>query len=408
MTTPRTVLAAHPGAELFGSDRMFRESVAGLIDGGSRVVVAIPTNGPLIDELRSLGADVVIAPGLVLRKALLRPSGWIRLIRETFRGLGSAWRIMRRVRPDAVYVSTITIPLWPLIARLRRASVISHVHEAEASGNALVNRLLYLPHLLSDEVLVNSRFSQATIRHVLPNLAARTEVVLNGVVGPTSPSPLRAGPDGALRVLYMGRLSPRKGPDLVISAAALLAGDGVPVDVTLVGDTFPGYEWFGEQLRLQAESAPERMSVRFAGFQPDVWSFVADTDVVVVPSRIDEPFGNTAVEAVLGLRPVVVADTSGLREAADGYTTARMVPVNEPAAISDQLRAITESWASVRADVERSRAEALRRHAPESYRAAVRRHVERAVRSGSTSADGFRRRGSARRDRPGTSARDTT
>lgn len=396
MTAPRTVLAAHPGAELFGSDRMFRESVAGLIDGGARVVVAIPTNGPLIDEIRSLGAEVVIAPGLVLRKALLRPSGWMRLIGETFRGLGSAWRIMSRVHPDAVYVSTITIPLWPLIARLRRTPVISHVHEAEASGSALLNRLLYIPHLLSDEVLVNSRFSQATIRHVLPNLASRAEVVLNGVVGPASPRPLRADPDGALRVLYMGRLSPRKGPDLVLSAAALLARDGLPVDVTLVGDTFPGYEWFGDQLRLQADNAPEHMSVTFAGFQPDVWSFVADTDVVVVPSRIDEPFGNTAVEAVLGLRPVVVADTSGLREAADSYTTARMVPVDEPAAISEQLRALTESWSAVRADVEDSRAEALRRHAPESYRAAVRRHVERAVRSGSRRADAPRRRGRTR------------
>lgn len=382
---------------MFGSDRMFRESVAGLIEGGARVVVAVPAAGPLISELRSLGAEVVIAPGLVLRKALLRPSGWMRLIRETFRGLGSAWRIMRRARPDAVYVSTITIPLWPFVARLRHVPVISHVHEAEASGSDLLNRLLYLPHMLSDEILVNSRFSQATIRQVLPRLASRTEVVLNGVVGPATPTPLRAGPDGALRVLYMGRLSPRKGPDLVISAAALLAREGVPVEVTLVGDTFPGYEWFGEQLRRQAESASDHVSVTFAGFQPDVWAFVANADVVVVPSRIDEPFGNTAVEAVLGLRPVVVADTSGLREAAGSYATARMVPVDEPSAISDQLRALKESWTSLRADVVDSRAEALHRHAPESYRAAVRRHVERAVVSGSsTRAASFRRRGSSR------------
>ncbi|CAL4858600.1 glycosyltransferase [Microbacterium sp. MM2322] len=397
MTTPWTVLVAHPGAELFGSDRMLRESVAGLCEGGARVVVTVPTYGPLIDELRALGAEVVIARSLVLSKSLLRPSGWGRLVSESILGIGSAWRIIRRVRPDAVYVSTITIPLWPLIARLRGIPAVSHVHEAEASGNRLLNRLLYIPHLLSSEVLVNSRFSQATIRHALPRLASRTQVVLNGVVGPAEPAPPRADPDGALQVLYMGRLSPRKGPDLVISAAELLARDGAAVDVTLVGDTFPGYEWFGDELRAQASAAPAQVSVRFAGFQPDVWSYVAAADVVVVPSRIDEPFGNTAVEAVLGLRPVIVADTSGLREASAGYATARRVPVDEPAAIAAHLQAITESWATVRANVEDSRAEALRRHAPESYRAAVRGHVERAVRSGSARRAGTsRRRGSSR------------
>lgn len=395
MTTPMTIVVAHPGAELFGSDRMLRESVAGFREGGAHVVVVVPTDGPLIDELRSLGATVVIAPGLVLRKALLRPSAWGRLIIEAARGVASAWRILRRVRPDAVYVSTITIPLWPLVARLRRIPVISHVHEAEASGSTLVNRVLYAPHLLAREVLVNSRFSRATIRRALPGLGARAQVVLNGVAGPAEPPPPRARPEGALRVLYLGRLSPRKGPDLVVTAASLLATEGSPIDLTLLGDVFPGYEWFGEDLRARASTAPDLLTVRFAGFQPDVWSFVAASDVVVVPSRIDEPFGNTAVEAVLGLRPVIVADTSGLREAAEGYTTAHMVPVDDPAAIAARLREIETSWARVRSDVATSRAEALRRHAPAAYRAAVRGHVERAVQPASGPQAG-RRRGSTR------------
>lgn len=384
MSAAQTVLVAHPGAELFGSDRMLRESVAGLREGGAKVVVVIPTEGPLISELRSLGAEVLIAPGLVLRKALLRPAKWGQLIRESLRGVSSAWRILRSVRPDAVYVSTITIPLWPLVAWLRGIPVVSHVHEAEASGNTLVNRILYAPHLLSREVLVNSRFSQETIGHALPRLASRTRVVLNGVVGPTQPEPPRSDRTGALRVLYIGRLSPRKGPDLVISAASQLAEEGLPIDVTLLGDTFPGYEWFGDELRTQASMAPSQMAVHFAGFHPDVWGYVAAADIVVVPSRIDEPFGNTAVEAVLGMRPVIVADTSGLREAAHGYSTARMVPVDEPAAIAARLREISESWTTVRAHVEESRAQALRRHSPEYYRATVRLHVERAVHSDST------------------------
>jgi len=145
----RTVLVAHPGAEMFGSDRMLLESVIGFVESGARVVVALPSRGLLDVALREAGAEVVIIPMLVLRKVLLTPRGLPRLFRDAFRGLGAAWRLIGSLRPEAVYVSTIIIPQWPIVARLRRTRSVSHVHEAEASGNRIVNALLYLPHLSS-------------------------------------------------------------------------------------------------------------------------------------------------------------------------------------------------------------------------------------------------------------------
>lgn len=375
--SPRTVLVAHPGAELFGSDRMLLESVIGLREGGDSVVVTVPMNGPLVDELTHSGASVVIAPALVLRKALLRPTGWPRLMGDLLRGLGSARRILRQVRPDVVYVSTITIPLWPFVARLCRVPQVSHVHEAEASGSMLVNRMLYLPHRLARVVLVNSRFSEQTIGHALPSLLRRTRIVPNGVAGPIDPQPPRAELEGPLRVAYVGRLSPRKGCDLVISAASTLAAEGIPVEVTLIGDAFEGYEWYAAELRAQAKGSG--VVVDFSGFQPDVWPLVASSDVLVVPSRIDEPFGNTAVEGVLALRPVIAADTSGLREAAGGYPTTVLVAVDDAAAIADALRDFRRDWSRLIAQVAESREEALRRHSPATYRAAVRGAVTKAA-----------------------------
>lgn len=363
------VLVVHPGAELFGSDRMLLESVIGLRERGSRTVVALPESGPLVDELRAAGAEVVLIPMLVLRKALLRPRNWPTLARDTLRGWAAGWRLLRRLRPEAVYVSTLTLPQWPLLSRLRRARTISHIHEAEASANRLVNRALYAPHLVSDRALVNSRFAWDTIAASLAPLARRAAVVYNGVASPAEPAPPRARLDGPLRVLYVGRLSPRKGPDLLISAAAQLSEAGRAVDVTLLGSVFTGYEWFDRELRDQASA--EAVPVDFAGFHPDVWPFLAAADVLVVPSRTDEPFGNTAVEGILALRPVIASDGSGLREAAGGYDTARLVEPDDATAIAEALTEIAEDWPSVVASTADSRAEALRRHAPESYRRAV-------------------------------------
>ncbi|WP_258184378.1 glycosyltransferase family 4 protein [Microbacterium foliorum] len=365
-SSSRTILVAHPGAEMFGSDRMLLESVIGFVESGARVVVALPGRGMLDVELRRAGAEVVIIPMLVLRKVLLTPRGLPTLFRDMFRGLGASWRLISEVRPDIVYVSTIIIPQWPVIARLRRCHAVSHIHEAEASGNRLVNALLYLPHLVSNRTLINSRFSLETLRHSIPPLADRVEVVYNGVASPPDPSPPRSRLGGTLRVLYVGRLSPRKGPDVAIRAAGELARAGQRATVTLLGAVFPGYEWFEEELRALAEELA--VDVAFAGFHPDIWPFLDQADVLVVPSRVDEPFGNTAVEGVLALRPVVVSNSSGLREAANGYDTALLIAPDSPEALAQALADIVARWPEVVAATPRSRVDAQERHAPELYR----------------------------------------
>lgn len=371
--TRRTLLLVHPGAEMFGSDRMLLESAIGLVGTGARVVVALPGRGLLDRELRAAGAEVVIIPMLVLRKVLLTPRGLPMLFRDTFRGLGAAWRLLGALRPDAVYISTIIIPQWPIVARLRGVRAVSHVHEAEASGSRLVNRMLYSPHLASHRTLVNSRFALETIRAALPRLADRAQVVYNGVASPDTPVAPRTMIDSPLRVLYVGRLSPRKGPDLVIEAASRLHEAGRPVEVTLLGAAFEGYEWFEKQLREQADVSGVR--VDFAGFHSNVWPFLASADVLVAPSRIDEPFGNTAVEGVLALRPVIASDSSGLREAAGGYSTSKLVPAGDAEAIADALVSLADGWERVVTEADENRAEALQRHAPGTYRTAVVRAV---------------------------------
>lgn len=376
MTARATVLVVHPGAELFGSDRMALESVRGFVAAGMRVVVALPEAGPLTAELVAAGATVVHCSMLVLRKALLHPSGWPTLVRQTLRNIGCGLRLLRRVRPDAVYISTVTLPLWPLLTRLRRVPTVSHVHEAEASGNGLVNRVVYAPHLLSGTVLVNSDFSRRTIAASWRSLAARAHVVYNGVAGPDAAPRARAELD-ALRVLYIGRLSPRKGVADAVQAVAL-ARHRIPATLTLLGSTFPGYEWFERELRTQA-AALGNDGVRFAGFQADIWPLLAAHDVLVVPSRVDEPFGNTAVEGILAGRPVIASDASGLREAAGGYATTTLVRPAAPAALADALVDVHRDWSSLRRGLAGSAQRARDRHAPGIYRRAVADLVARAI-----------------------------
>lgn len=373
-----SVLVAHPSPDLYGSDRVMLETVSGLVESGSRVTVALPGDGPLVPELTARGAEVVFVEMPVLRKSALKPRGFVQLVGCALRTLPQQLALARRVEADAVLVNTVTIPMWGLVGRLARRTVLVHVHEAEDSASMLVKRVLYAPLFLAHHLVLNSTFAEQVLTSAYPSLGRRSTVVYNGVPGPAEVEPLREEPV-PVKLLFIGRLSPRKGPDVAVDALAELTRRGIDARLGLLGAVFPGYEWFEEQLHEQVQRLGLVERVDFLGFRPTVWPTMAEHDIVLVPSVADEPFGNTAVEAILAGRALVVSDTSGLREASSGFDAVRRVEAGSPSAIADGVASLVEDWPQVREQVVADRASAMRRYGPEVYRAAIVAEVERAV-----------------------------
>lgn len=375
ITTPRgrpdshlKVLVAHPSADLFGSDRMMLESVAGLVSAGNEVIVTLPCGGPLVDEIERRGATVRYCQTAVLRRSLLRPLGLVRLIAESLRGLAAGLRLMLAERPDVVYVNTVTLPLWLVVARLAGRPSVAHVHEAERSARPAVRRALATPLLLARTIVANSAYCVDVVSGVYPSLRARCVVVLNGIEGPRDPPTARDGLDGGLRVAYVGRLSERKGVDIALEAVAALRATGVQATLDIAGSAVDGNAGVVQELEELADGPSLRGAVRFLGYRDVVWPVLAECDVLVVPSRMEEGFGNTAVEGALAARPVVVSDTSGLREASAGFASMQRVEPGSAVALRDALRAVIDDWNRFRALAANDRLVALRRHDPARYR----------------------------------------
>jgi len=362
-----TVLIAHPSADLYGSDRVMLETVDALVAAGRRVVVTLPADGPLVQLIEARGARVELCLSPVLRKSALRPVGMVKLLLETARSLPASISLIRRSGAAVVLVNTVTIPFWIPVGRLVRRPVICHVHEAEASASSVIKRALALPLLLANKLIVNSRFSLGVLTSSFARLGRKATVVLNAVAGPEQPTLARAGLDGVVRLLYIGRLSPRKGPDVAIEAVNVLRARGVRASLDLVGAPFPGYEWFEQDLRDLVRRKDLGGAVTFHGFQSDVWPHLLSADVVVVPSVKDEPFGNTAVESVLSARPVVVSATSGLQEAVEGYGSAQQVRPADPHALADAIGRVHDDWPTFREKAFQDAQTAAERHAPAEY-----------------------------------------
>lgn len=367
----RSVLVAHPSADLYGSDRVLLETVRALVESGRQVVVSVPGPGPLVAELTARGARVELCPTPVIRKSALRPRGFARLLLEVGRSVVPACRLVARWGRGGVYVNTVTIPLWLVLGRLLRRRVVCHVHEAEGSAAPLVRLLIALPLLLASRIVVNSSYSLDVLASAVPRLRRRSTVVYNGVPGPPTVVPARAELQPPVRLLFVGRLSPRKGPQVAVAALDLLRRDGVDASLGLLGAVYPGYEWFEAELRATVAAAGLDGAVDFLGFDADVWPYVAAADVVLVPSVVDEPFGNTAVEAVLAARPLVVSATSGLREASAGYRCAQSVEPDRPEALAAAVQAVVADWDRYRRLALADSALARERHATDRYAAEV-------------------------------------
>lgn len=378
-----SVLIVHPSCELYGADRMFLESVTALVDDGWDVVAVVCGEGPLVAELTGRGARVVRCPTPVLRKAALRPRGFLRLLGEAVRAVVPTVRLLLTERVDVVYVNTLTIPLWPVLARALRHRVVAHVHEAEEAGR-VVRAALALPLLTCTVVLVNSRATASLLHRSLPVLRRRTRLLHNGGPGPGEHREAAAPRDPAHLVL-VGRLSPRKGTDVAVEAVAWLARAGRPTTLTLVGSVFSGYEWYEERLRELIRSRGLDTAVELRGFTDDVWADYARADVALVPSRF-EPFGNTAVEAQLAGVPVVVSEVQGLPETVGYGRRGRVVAPDDPAALGAAIADLLDDWPRTRETARAARHEATALFSPDRYRRDLARIVAETRAAGERSA----------------------
>jgi glycosyltransferase involved in cell wall biosynthesis len=326
--------------------------------------------------LEATGAAVAICPSPVLRKSILKPKGFASFSAQVAMGTAGGLRLMRNCRPDVVYVNTVTIPLWSVLAKLFRKPILTHVHEAEGSAPRILKILLSAPLLLSTSIVANSAYSASVLAGAVRGLSSRTVVVYNGVPGPDHPEAPRTVITPSIRLLYIGRLSSRKGVDVAVSALGHIKQRGLDASLDIVGAVFPGYEWYEADVRELVARLGLQDVVTFHGFTPNVWPHIARADVVLVPSRLDEPFGNTAVEAVLAGRPVIVSDTSGLREAAGSYASAQLVPPGDAQALAEAVERVVGDWASYRDHAQVDAGKAFTKHSSESYGARIRAELK--------------------------------
>ena len=135
-------------------------------------------------------------------------------------------------------------------------------------------------------------------------------------------------------VLYVGRIVEDKGIKLLIDAIDKVAKKMSTIHLTICGDG----PFLATAKKLSAEKKLQSR-ITFTG-QIDhtkINSYIAASNLVVVPSICFETLGLVAIESLLMKRPVIVSDSGGLAEIVKNGYNGIVVPRNDSGAISDAI-----------------------------------------------------------------------
>ena len=343
--------------------------------------LARPTGGAevftlaLRDELRARGHDARL---LASRAELAGEAGtadyscfgttsWARTLNRVA-NLGAhreLARVLASFRPDVVHVRMFMTQLSPLILPLLRdrpsvyhaawyeaicptglkllpggevcrqpaGRVCRRCLSPQAWTALMVQRALWARWRDAFDLVVAN--SETTRRLLAEHGIGPIVRVYNGV----APRPARPPLTGPPTAAYAGRLSWEKGVDVMVRAFATIARGRPQARMVIIGEG-PDRARLERLIAAEGLGGQVRMTGQLSRAQTE--AALDRAWVQVVPSMVEEPFGNAFAEALMRGTALVAADHGGPSELVDHGQTGLLVPPRDADALSEALAGLLD------------------------------------------------------------------
>lgn len=289
--------------------------------------------------------------------------------------------VIDRLNDEYDLIHVFNRPQWvnSIAEKLPRVKIGLSLHNemfhpskiSKTEGEKCIRRVKYITTV--------SRFVESGVKKLYPEAAGKIHTLYSGVdVDRYQPvwSPeaaeirdqlkARYGLTGKKVVLFVGRLSPKKGAHILIKAVKLVLPFHPDTAVVLVGS-----KWYGEnqedsyvrQVRQMADAL--NTDVVMTGFLPpdEVVSHYYLGDVFICASQWREPLARVHYEAMAAGIPIITTDKGGNAEVVKGKGNGIVISeYNQPQAFADAITYLLEQ-----PDIAREMGKTGRRLAVEKY-----------------------------------------
>jgi len=323
----------------------------------SRVVpiVLLFAEGPLVDRIEAYAETHVITLADSVGQTKKDGLGWISLMRvqAIWLIIVQVWRVARfarRMRVDLIHTNSLKADIiGGLAAWISGIPLIWHVRdriEPDYLPPLVVRLFRYLSHNLPDFVIANSTSTLATLQL---DGKRRGTAIASGI---DTDGGIRVVHDGCHvetlqdgmatrnkehRIGLIGRISPWKGQEIFIKAAALLHARHPLAKFEIIGSALFSERAYEDSLHALCLKLGVESAVEFVGFVDDVRARIAQLDIVVHASITGEPFGQVIIEGMAEQKPVVATNGGGVPEIVEDGVTGLLVPMGNSEKMAEAI-----------------------------------------------------------------------
>ncbi len=242
--------------------------------------------------------------------------------------------VIQDFKPDLIHVhfGGIPISIFLLKEKLYNIPILLTLHSGiegmKVDQNTLLGKLLHRSTWItavSDSVLESAIKS-------MPELNGKISRIYNGVSLPSiNPADLDFLKPN---ILCIGRMVKEKGFDIMLKAFKEINKVFSNVNLIFAGDG---------PIRKDLEEIASKYGlldrIQFLGWvEPDeIFNLINKSEIIVVPSRWEEPFGLVAIEAALLKRPVIATRVGGLKEIIEDGVTGMLFEKDDVNGLVDNL-----------------------------------------------------------------------
>ncbi|MFZ9208214.1 MAG: glycosyltransferase family 4 protein [Sediminibacterium sp.] len=330
------ILFLHSSSDLYGASKILLAINELCTKKGHEVTVVLSEDGPLVPQLKALGAHIIIADLGILRRQYLHPAGILNRLVANFKAYRLLTSLCKNQKIDLIYSNTTGVIVGVFVASKLGIRHLWHIHEIIEKPTLLFRLLSRLINTKNNQAIaVSEAVKTHWTKYVPPN---KIDVLYNGVdywlfenIQSDLRNTLNLQPDTIL-IGMMGRVHFWKGQDYFVHIAGALYKTHKNVHFLIVGDAFAGYEYLHDTINQLIVKHALQGRVTQLPYRSDINNIYGGLDVFILPSLLPDPAPAVVTEAMASGLPVVATQQGGAMEMIENNVSGLLIPINDAAA----------------------------------------------------------------------------
>jgi len=331
------VVVINATTDLYGSNRILSLALRGLPDSAVTEVWLPTLEGPFIDLIKRNTPNVEIRKCdflPIIQRSMFSIKGMLHLVSLLLNFYLYMRKERKRSHIDLIYINTLSNFFVLPVTRFMGIKSMLHVHEILERPKLVAKFISILAIRWSDNVLCVSQ----AVKSGLENwqgapLPANVTVIHNGIPSLHIPQKNTVRGDKIV-VTLIARIMPEKGVWYFLDALKEVKSYD-SIRARIIGGPAPMRENYVDLLKEDILNL--KVNVEYIPFVNDVKDYLNDTDILVVPSLMKDPFPTTVLEGISCGKVVLATNNGGASEVIQNYVNGILISPHDSAEFAHSL-----------------------------------------------------------------------